>query len=73
MATQEQIQQRIDDAKEQLHKVATGRQARVYVDQNGERVEYTAANVTRLEAYINGLEMSLKSRRVIGPMRVWLR
>ena len=63
------LQQKLDDAKAQYHLLVTGQQARVYVDQNGERVEFTAANRGALLAYIQRLETQIgNSGR--GPMRV---
>jgi hypothetical protein len=51
-----------------------GVSARVVVDQNGERVEYTAANAIRLQAYISKLENEIADEagllRVRGPLRV---
>lgn len=46
------------DAEAAYHRLMTGTSARVVVDQNGERVEFTATNRTQLYAYI----MSLKSQ-----------
>jgi len=64
-------QEKLDDAKAQYHLLMTGQQARVYVDQNGERVEYTAANRSSLLAYIQRLEQKIAGTdRPSGPMRV---
>lgn len=62
-------QEKLDDAKAQLHLLLTGQQARVFVDQNGERVEYTAANRSALQQYVNQLERQIALSRP-GPMRV---
>jgi hypothetical protein len=43
-------------AKAAYHLLQTGRSARVVVDQNGERVEFTAANRQSLYSYIKELE-----------------
>ena len=43
---------RLAQAEEALHNLVTGRMARVIVDQNGERVEFTMTSVTQLQAYI---------------------
>lgn len=40
------------DASAQYHKLMTGQAARVYVDQSGERIEYTAVKASSLRAYI---------------------
>lgn len=42
-------------AQTAMHELRTGRSARVVVDQNGERVEFTSANVAGLRAYIDEL------------------
>lgn len=60
-------------AEAAYHSLLLGTQARVVVDQNGERVEYTAANRSALKAYIQELtdllaEVSTRS----GPIKTWL-
>lgn len=62
-------QEKLDDAKAQYHLLLTGQQAKVYVDQNGERVEYTQANRGALLTYIQRLEREVAGSRP-GPMRV---
>lgn len=49
------LKTRLAEAQQAYHDLMTGGSARVYVDQNAERVEYTAANKANLWAYINGL------------------
>lgn len=58
------------DAEKAHHDLVTGRQARVFVDQNGERVEYAPANAARLAAYIADLKRQLGLGTPRGPMRV---
>jgi membrane protease subunit (stomatin/prohibitin family) len=53
------LQARLDDARSQYHSLITGTAARVVVDQNGERVEFTTANRGSLAAYISSLESQL--------------
>lgn len=65
------LETRLTDAEAQLHLVLTGQSARVFVDQNGERIEYTAANADRLQAYIANLKLQLGKLKIAGPMRVW--
>ena len=52
--------------------LVSGKQARVIVDQNGERVEFTAANAARFYALINEaaacLESGATSARPNRPM-----
>ena len=56
--------------KEQYHKLMTGKAVRVMVDQNGERIEYTAVKSDDLLAYIRDLEKSLcGGLRNRGPIR----
>lgn len=62
--------QNLRDAEAAYHKLVTGTMARVIVDQNGERVEYTATNAARLQQYIVQLKRELKQSSA-GPMRVW--
>ncbi len=58
------------EAKIAYHKLMTGTMASVFVDQNGERIEYTQINAFRLAAYIAELERQMGVVR--GPMRVWM-
>lgn len=67
------LQRRLDDAEEQYHLLMTGQSARVFVDQNGERVEYATANAARLQSYIDDLKRQLGvGTTVLGPMTTWL-
>lgn len=47
---------RLAQAEEALHKLVTQQLARVFVDQNGERVEFTATNINDLRQYIRELQ-----------------
>ena len=53
------LRQQISEARNAYHMLQIGRSARVVVDQNGERVEFTAANSSRLYTYIMQLEAQL--------------
>lgn len=53
------IQTRLNEAQTALHMLQMGQSARVIVDQNGERVEFTAANRTSLQAYVQDLQRQL--------------
>lgn len=68
-------QQKIDEAKAQLHLLVTGQQARVVVDMNGERVEFTAANRQGLVMYIAQLEAELAGKSLspsaFRPLGFW--
>lgn len=70
MATTEQLQARLTDAENAYHALMIGGSVRVTVDQNGERVEFTAANAARLRAYIDHLKMQLGLTTVRGPAGV---
>lgn len=66
------LAEQLADAKSALHDIATGRAVKVVVDQNGERIEYAAANMDRLSAYIATLESKLGLGCGSGPMNVWM-
>jgi hypothetical protein len=66
------LAEQLADARDQYHKLVTGQAARVFVDQNGERIEYAPANAPRLAAYIASLERQLGTGATPGPMRVWM-
>lgn len=59
MATLEQLTTRLAAAEEAYDALMVGTSARVVVDASGERVEYTAANSTKLEAYIEKLKIEI--------------
>lgn len=62
---------RLNEARKAYHDLMMGQSARVFVDQNGERIEYTAANAARLASYISVLERQCGIGS-IGPMRVFM-
>jgi hypothetical protein len=53
------LEGQLADARAAYHALQTGTQARVVVDQNGERVEFTSANRQSLYAYIMSLQAQL--------------
>lgn len=53
------VQQKLDEARAAYHDLMTGKSARVVVDQNSERVEFTSVNRASLYAYIRELEAQL--------------
>lgn len=55
----EVIQARLTEAEAAYHALQTGMSARVVVDQNAERVEFTAANRQGLYSYIQQLRSQL--------------
>jgi hypothetical protein len=63
---------RLNEAENALHLLMTGQQARVVVDSNGERVEFTATNKGQLRAYIAELKAALGKKPFSGPLNVWM-
>ena len=60
------------DAESAYNDLMIGRQARVYVDQNGERVEYSMQKAGDLKSYIVNLRTMLGRplHGLIGPMQL---
>lgn len=51
----------LNEARKAYHALLTGTSARVVVDSNGEKVEFTAANRGSLYTYIQQLEAALQT------------
>lgn len=66
MATTQQLQ----EAKAALHNLMTGK-AVVSLQRDGRRVEYTPANKSQLQSYINQLESELNSRSTRRAFRFY--
>lgn len=49
----------LKEAEAAYHSLMTGTSARVVVDQNGDKVEFTPANSTKLAGYITQLQLAL--------------
>lgn len=64
------LAEKLAEAEAAYHRLMTGQSARVVVDQNGERVEFTAINVNRLAEYIASLKKQIDGKQS-GPARVW--
>lgn len=65
-------QQKLDAAQQAYHDLMVGESAKVIVDMNGERVEFTPANAARLQAYIQSLTQELTGTPTYtGPMNVY--
>ena len=61
----------LPEAQSAYHALVIGGSARVVVDQNGERVEYTSGNRAALSAYIAMLESIIAGIAADrGPMKV---
>lgn len=54
-----ELERNLADARKKYHALLTGMSPRVVVDQNAERIEFTAANRQGLYAYIMQLESEL--------------
>lgn len=65
------LETRLKDAEEKYHVLMTGGAAKVYVDSNGERIEYQQGSHLRLAAYIEDLKRQL-GYVTAGPMNVWM-
>jgi hypothetical protein len=53
------VAQRLEEARTARHNLITGKLARVFMDQNGERVEFNKTTINDLDLYIRELEASL--------------
>jgi hypothetical protein len=61
--------EQLAEARTARHNLVTGRLARVFMDQNGERVEFVATNIGQLDRYISQLEADVAgTRRVNRPI-----
>lgn len=56
MATDTEL---LAQARQAKHDLVTGKLARVFMDQNGERVEFNKTSLADLDAYIRQLETAL--------------
>lgn len=61
----------LNEARAAQHSILMGESAKVFVDQNGERIEYNSTNINRLGAYIALLERKLGIGSTLGPMKVF--
>lgn len=66
------LEARLSEAETALHTALIGGHARVVVDSNGERVEFTATNTAKLRAYIEELKLALGKKTASGPLNVWM-
>ena len=76
MSTISVLKSRLADAEDALHNLETGQRVSVFVDQNGERVEYQAANSSKLRTYIAELNRRINAATRRGqalnrPMKVY--
>ena len=66
------LEERLRDAEKKYHALMTGSQVKVFVDQNGERMEYNAASALQLGKYIAELKRQLGIGGASGPLNVWM-
>lgn len=64
--TCDQLADRLASALDALHALQTGRQVAEVVDQNGERVKFTAASFPRLTMYITQLQQAMATKGCNG-------
>lgn len=60
--TCEELAEMLKDAREAYARLVTGKAVRVVVDQNGERVEFTAASASRLNSYIQTILSAMRDQ-----------
>lgn len=65
------VRARLVEAEAAYHSVLMGGAVKVVVDQNGERIEFTAVNTSKLAAYILYLK-SLLGEGDSTPLQVWM-
>jgi len=53
------LQEKLAEAEEAYHELMIGNKAKVYVDRNGERVEYSATSAGKLQQYISFLKSQI--------------
>lgn len=63
--------QMLESARAAYHRLMVGESVAEFKDQNGESVRYTAANSSKLAAYIRQLEVELGLAAPSRPMGVW--
>jgi len=66
------LQQQLDAANAAYNQLLTGASPRVVVDQNGERIEYNAANADRLRDYIERLTAMIANGGVVSSRRPYI-
>ena len=62
---------RLAEAETAYHTLVTGGGAKVFVDQNGERIEYQAGSIRGLTSYIAFLRNALGLGSPLGPLNIW--
>lgn len=62
---------RLAEAEAAYHTLVTGGGTKVFVDQNGERIEYQSGSIRGLTSYIASLRSLLGLGSPLGPLNVW--
>ncbi len=62
---------RLREAQAAYHQIIMGGGVKVFVDQNGERVEYNQGSIRGLTAYIAELRRLLGLGEALGPLNIW--
>lgn len=62
------LQEKLDQAESAYHQLMTGQKAVVFVDQNGERIEYNRVSAGRLQQYINDLKSQIYGTPYGAPL-----
>ena len=60
-------QEKLDQAEAAYHDLMIGKSAKVFVDQNGERVEFSAPDAPRLRQYIQALRAEIAGTPATSP------
>lgn len=68
----DQVKSKLAEAELAYHQLMIGQSGRVYVDQSGERMEFTPANAERLRSYIMTLKAQLGQAVGSPPMGFFL-
>lgn len=62
--------EKLAEARQAYHEIMTGQAVNRFIDQNGESVQYSRANIAALTAYIAKLEGELAGTPMVrGPLR----
>ena len=64
------LSERLQEAEIEYHALMTGKSVVEVTDQNGEKVVFNRASVSKLAQYIQSLKMQMKAGNR-GPMRVY--
>jgi len=63
------LQEKLTQAETAYHELMTGQKAVVFVDQNGERIEYNRVSAARLQQYIADLKSQINGTPYGAPLR----